>query len=155
MLNSVLSSIESIRYVVGDVGFGASLGALISAIAVLLNSWLQESRERKRWQREKLYELYGQAQEALTNLIQAMVSNEMTANSLGAYYVALGALDRLKLSSPHEQKLVISSAVDELKVMQSKGGAAIPYPFRDDIEAIRERISELAQADRRLGGLFQ
>jgi hypothetical protein len=156
MLHPALgSSIESIRHMFGDVGFGASLGALISAIAAFLNSWLQESRERKRWQQEKLYELYGQAHEALTDLIQAIASSERMNPSLSAYYAALGALDRLRLSAPLEQRSIISSAVDELKVMQKTGVASIPYSFMNDIAVIRETISKLAQADRRLGGLFQ
>jgi len=150
-----LNWIAALRHVLGNVGFGTLLGALISALSAFLNSWLQYRRDRREWRREKLYELYSQAQESLTELVRLTVMCTAGSESVAAYYSSIGALRRLKLASPPEHQKVIDKAIAELQVMQSKGGAAIPYPYKDEIESLRDRIFRLAQEDKRLGGLFQ
>ena len=81
--------------------------------------------------------------------------NDSSLEAVGAFHSALGSLNRLKLASPPEHQRLIGEAIEELKVMRSKGGVIIPSSCSDEVEAIQDRIFRLAREDKRLGGLFQ
>lgn len=154
-----MNFIETLRQLLGDVAFGSLLGATIGAVISILvtvsNGVWQAYRDSQRWQREKLYELHVEAQQSLTNLVRSTVLNNGNGDSLADFYAALSALDRLKLVAHRSDVEVIESVVGELKEIQKTGGALMPYRRRDEVAVLGERITQLAQQDKRLNELFR
>ena len=130
---------------------GTFVSVVTPVLTSTLNNRLQQDRENRRWQREKLYELYSDADSVFTELIEAASTNNATA-ATNAYYRLICTLSRLSMACSE-------SAAEELQAIEVElqpylRGSLFQQAESSFLQEQRLRLIRLTQADSRLKQLF-
>jgi len=132
--------------------------SLINVLVVLatasFTNWCQLQRENQRWKREKLYDLYEDAQNCFSDLLKSI--GAIKDSFLEDFHRTTVSLSRLTLvcsSCDLEELKSIKSELTDL--IQPNGSSGFNRPPLKDISLLNERLNKVVKNDSRLKDLFK
>ena len=128
---------------------------VVLIVAISTNQW-QFRRETQRWQREKLYDLYQEAQKCFSDLLNSCGSPKNSY--LEDFYRVISAISNLNLVCPNEyleELTSIKSDLANLVISGSFDSSSSRCPKVSDVALLIERLSDVFKNDARLKDLFK
>ncbi len=148
---SVLDWLENHQVVAASL-----INVCVVLIVTISTNWWQLHRETQRWQREKLYDLYQEAQKCFSDLLRSCGSPRNSY--LEDFFRVIAAISNLNLVCPNEYLKELDSIKSDLANLVLSGSfdsASSRCPKVTDVALLSERLSELVKRDSRLKDLFK